>query len=126
MGNHAIRGGKLRPFTDKIGNDYPNAFWVVDDIDIRIGQSTIILVFVAYRDTGNYDLDRDPIPGASKTYVLTGADYWSAISEVSQYPPETPIAPILLAMAWQWAYSIKDDGPEGARISFFEDAVDPS
>lgn len=125
MGNHSLRMGRVMPFTSPDGASHPQSFWCLDRMSVEIGEQSLRLRFIGYHDAAAYDAERQPVAGASKDYLVTGAAFLSAVGMVTE--GEQPISVEILRLAWQAALDSKDAADpehEGQLISFFEAAID--
>lgn len=125
MGNYALRMGKQMAYTSGDGAGHPNSFWCLDRLGVEIGDAALRLKFVGYHDAPAYDADRQPIAGAVKEYLVSGAEFMAAINLPTGLPTGAPISAEILGMAWAVALNTKDqgDGPPETRTSFFAEAV---
>lgn len=126
MGNHALRGGKIMPFTSLDGAEHEAGFWCLDRLVGEIGNGTLRLRFIGYHDAAAYDADRQPVANAVKEYLVSGEPYAAAIT-LPTSAANVSVSAEILRLAWAVALSITDtDDPEneGEMISFFAGAVD--
>lgn len=107
---------------DKFGNDYSDSHWTISDINFSIESKTIIVKFAAYKDKLARGGQKLPIPGAEKSYTISG-DVFDKVYNT--------LFSIFGPYFYQFAREEKDistpeNGPDGKPIyiSFFEDALD--
>lgn len=130
MGQHQLRQGKTMSYSSADGVTHPASFWCLDDpLVIMISGQQLRLRFIGWHDIASYDADREPIAGAVKDYILSGAEYDMVRNLPTQHPQGTPITLEVVEMAWQIALNKKDQGEAPVagktdlRTSFFETAV---
>ena len=119
MADHTLRGGKTMPFTSHDGVEHAASFWVLDDLQVRISDSAIVLKFVGYHSVAAYDADKQPIAGAEKHYMVSGEGFANAIG-LPTLGQALAIGTEIIRLAWTVALAELDT--DGA--SFFDGAVD--
>ncbi len=126
MGNHALRMGKTMAFASPDGAEHAASFWCLDRLGVEIGDAALRLRFVGYHSVDAYDEDRQPVSGAVKEYLISGAGFAAAIA-LTTAAADLPIAAEIVRLAWQVALDTNDTADpenESELISFFAAAVD--
>jgi hypothetical protein len=109
-----------QPFTDACNNHCPNAYWVPAQINIGFIERMATIVFYGYRSAEDYAARHSPLPGAVKTYMVSGQEFLDLYQEHT-----APGGPNLSQMVFAYARKKKDmvDPKDSAKsVSFFEEA----
>jgi hypothetical protein len=126
MRNHALRKGKELAFTSPDGAEHPDMFWCLSKIGIEIDDTALRLHFIGYHDVAAYDAGKEPVAGAMRAYLISGAGFETAAALLTS-AADTPISAEILRLAWEAALAtedVEDREHEGEMISFFDGAVD--
>lgn len=110
----------VKAFADSSGNTNPQAYWRAVGINIDSAGNRIGLVFYGYKDAASFGSGLAPLPGAVKSYQVSGPDYGAV---AGQAPSGATLYEVLANACETYALGRKDipDG-QGGTVSFFEGA----
>jgi len=65
----------LPSYTDPAGNVYPASVWRIHELILQPGQKLARITFSAHKDAAALTAGKAAIGGATKQYILRGADF---------------------------------------------------
>jgi hypothetical protein len=110
-----------RAFTDASGNVCPTAYWFPAQVNLGFANRTAYVVFQGWRDVDAWTQGKTPLPGAVKTYTITGPEFLSLYQE--HIAPGGPnIAQMVFTYARNKKDVVVDPADPSKNVSFFEHA----
>jgi len=116
---------KIKSFTDASGVEHDQAYWRISNVFVDTASKRAAFTFVGYADQDKRNAGKQPIPGATKSYSVSGADFDSL------YAQEIAKTLNMMQIGYKLATDTKDvvtgyneaDGTP-IKVSFFDGAED--